>query len=446
MTASEYMGKVKALADAMAAAGSPLRDDEVIDHMLTGLGRPYNPIAASLQVATTAVSLSAFYSMVLNYEALQLSQEADDDSWSSSANSVSRSGPTGAGTGRPRTQETGRPSGGYQPQQGGQDRRYNGGGGGNTGRNNLGGNYSRNNGGTNNGRNGRNNGRRSRPRCQLCGYWGHEAADCRNRFDQDYYPEHSRSANHASTSNTEAPHWLVDSGATDHLTSDLDRLHVRERYGGKDHVQVANGTGLSISHIGHSNLAGSSLRLNNVLHVPHINQHLLSVHRLVSDNNIFIEFHKHFFLVKDKGTRRILLRGRSQGGLYPLPFSRASPSSTRHASSSVRIKSSQWHQRLGHPSKNVVSSIVRNNGLVCLSSDNTPLVCDACQRAKSHQLPYHLSSHVSTMPLELIHSDVWGPARASSGGYKYYVSFIDVYSRFCWIYLLKYKRLMLSVF
>jgi hypothetical protein len=67
------MGKVNALADVMSATRSPLHDDKVIDHMLTGLGRPYNPIAASLQVATNMVSLSVVYSMVLNYEALQLS-------------------------------------------------------------------------------------------------------------------------------------------------------------------------------------------------------------------------------------------------------------------------------------------------------------------------------------------------------------------------------------
>jgi hypothetical protein len=50
------------------------------------------------------------------------------------------------------------------------------------------------------------------------------------------------------------------------------------------------------------------------------------------------------------------------------------------------------------------------------------------------------------MPLELIHSDVWGPAIASSGGFKYYVRFIDDYLRFCWIYLLKHKSNVEQVF
>ena len=90
----------------------------------------------------------------------------------------------------------------------------------------------------------------------------------------------------------------MDFNATDHLTSDLERLHVRERYGGQDQVQVSKGSSLSISHIGHSTLAGSSLRLKNILHVLHTRQHLLYVYRLVSDNDIFIKFHRYFFLVK----------------------------------------------------------------------------------------------------------------------------------------------------
>lgn len=59
---------------------------------------------------------------------------------------------------------------------------------------------------------------------------------------------------------------------------------------------MANGAGLSISHIGHSSIAGSSrpLHLKHVLHVPKIDKHLLSVHKFACDNDVFFEFHPHF--------------------------------------------------------------------------------------------------------------------------------------------------------
>lgn len=74
------------------------------------------------------------------------------------------------------------------------------------------------------------------------------------------------------------------------------------------------------------------------------------------------------------------------------------------------------------------------------------LVCDACQKAKSHQLPYSKSINVSRAPLDLICSDVWGSAPQSVGRNKYYVSFIDDYSRFTWIYLIKNKSDVFQVF
>jgi histone deacetylase 1/2 len=66
-------------------------------------------------------------------------------------------------------------------------------------------------------------------------------------------------------------------------------------------------------------------------------------------------------------------------------------------------------------------------------------VCDACLQAKCHQFPFPKSSSVSSNPLDLIHSDVWGPASDSVGAKRYYVSFIDDYSKFVWIYFLKFK-------
>jgi hypothetical protein len=85
-----------------------------------------------------------------------------------------------------------------------------------------------------------------------------------------------------------------------------------------------------------------------------------------------------------------------------------------------------------------VESIIRPNKLACAPS-RVSVVCDSCQCAKVHQLPFSHSTHVTSSPLELVHSDVWGAAITSVGGFKFYVSFLDDFSRFTWIYLLKRK-------
>jgi hypothetical protein len=85
--------------------------------------------------------------------------------------------------------------------------------------------------------------------------------------------------------------------------------------------------------------------------------------------------------------------------------------------------------------------VVSKNNLSCLKGISNESVCDTCQKAKSQQLPFPKSFSVSKAPLELIFSDVWGLAPISVGRYKYYVSFIDDYNKFTWVYLLK-KNLM----
>jgi hypothetical protein len=81
-----------------------------------------------------------------------------------------------------------------------------------------------------------------------------------------------------------------------------------------------NGSGLSISHIGHLLLPCSShpLRPRNILHVSVLSKHLLSAQNLARDNNAFMELQPSFFCVKDHATQRIFLHGRSHNGLYPV--------------------------------------------------------------------------------------------------------------------------------
>ncbi|KAL5753796.1 hypothetical protein ACOSP7_022016 [Xanthoceras sorbifolium] len=74
-------------------------------------------------------------------------------------------------------------------------------------------------------------------------------------------------------------------------------------------------------------------------------------------------------------------------------------------------------------------------------------VCAGCQYGKAHQLPYEESTFKSKKPLELVHSDVFGPVKQPSiGGMRYMVTFIDDFSRYVWVFFMKEKSETFSKF
>jgi hypothetical protein len=67
-------------------------------------------------------------------------------------------------------------------------------------------------------------------------------------------------------------------------------------------------------------------------------------------------------------------------------------------------------------------------------------VCETCQLGKQVRHPFLAqTTHVSSKPLEMIHSGVWIMKTKSIGGCKYYVSFIDDHTRKVWVYFMKHK-------
>ncbi|XP_052159482.1 uncharacterized protein LOC127776994 [Oryza glaberrima] len=89
---------------------------------------------------------------------------------------------------------------------------------------------------------GRGNGRGgadNRPTCQVCHKKGHVAADCWHRYDENYVPDEKLggAATHAYGVDT---NWYVDTGATDHITGQLDKLTTREKYKGTDQIHTAS--------------------------------------------------------------------------------------------------------------------------------------------------------------------------------------------------------------
>jgi hypothetical protein len=112
---------------------------------------------------------------------------------------------------------------------------------------------------------------------------------------------------------------------------------------------------MDISHVGEGAIytRSQNLKLKQILHVPQDTKNLVSVHRFVVDNNIFLEYHPYFFLIKDRATRKLLLKGKCHKGLYPLPSS-----FTRQVFGVSRQSFHRWHNRLGHPAAPIVQKVI----------------------------------------------------------------------------------------
>jgi histone deacetylase 1/2 len=405
LSITNYYNKVKHLSDTLTAVGKRLQDDELIAYLLRGLGPDYEPLVTSITTRVDTMSISDVYAHMLDFETRQ--EYYNSFSQVTSANNVNRS----SGRGR-----------------GGRGRGGRGGGGGRS----QGAQVTRP-------QKVQSAGASDKPLCQICHKPNHDALQCWHRFDNTYQAEDTVKQAAAATSDA---NWYVDTGATDHITHDLERLNFKERYGGGDQIHVANGAGLSISHVGHSSIAGfrRPLYLNHILYAPKIHKHLVSVRKLASDNDAFVEFHPNSFCVKDRATKNILLTGGCKNGLYVLP------SNKHHALLTGKISQEHWHRRLGHPANPVTLRILQENNVAVDTRVLPCSICNACQQGKAHQLPFVSSSHVSTAPLQLIHTDVWGPALPSANNSKYYVSFIDDFSRYVWVYFLRNKSEVEPVF
>jgi len=67
--------------------------------------------------------------------------------------------------------------------------------------------------------------------------------------------------------------------------------------------------------------------------------------------------------------------------------------------------------------------------------------CSSCCMGKAHGCPLTCLKNTYSHPFELIYTDLLGPAPfISNSGYSYYISFVDAYSWFTWIYILKERK------
>ncbi|MFS7942758.1 putative RNA-directed DNA polymerase [Helianthus anomalus] len=286
--------------------------------------------------------------------------------------------------------------------------------------------------------------------CQYCSIPGHDTKDCRKlaRFLRDNnvlpptQPSMAPTVNTASTQPT-SPWMMFDTGASDHVTPNRGSLHTLSEYSGPDEIILGDGKTLPISHTGHTTIPTSSrpLLLNNVLCAPNICNTLVSVAKLCKSNNVSVEFFPFHFLIKDLRMGAHLMRGLNLNDVYyapihPLP----------KINSTTTDSLSAWHHKFGHPSTKVLNKLLKIVGFNIKSNSPCSFHCDSCSINKSHKLPFGQNSFNAHKPLELIYSDVWGPVQRSIDDFIYYVIFVDYYSKYVWLYPMKRKSDVATLF
>ncbi|GMI67901.1 hypothetical protein HRI_000459300 [Hibiscus trionum] len=143
-----------------------------------------------------------------------------------------------------------------------------------------------------------------------------------------------------------AQEWILDTGATNHMTCNLDFLTTPIKCDSSSNVQLPNGNSTSVTHIGSCNLTSTKV-LKNVLCVPTFKFNLISVSQLVKDWNCAISFLPNVCMAQDLCSGEMKTIGRYHDGLYVLhlPFDTSSClSACITQGSCLRVRSDNGHE------------------------------------------------------------------------------------------------------
>lgn len=231
--------------------------------------------------------------------------------------------------------------------------------------------------------------------------------------------------------------WLLDSRCTHHMTSDVSLFKsLDENYSLR--VKLGNGEFIEVKGKGVTAVQTTSgtKYIQEVLYVPDISHNLISVGQLL-ESGCAVNFYGDMCEVVNMNGVKIL-NVKMQNKSFSVNLSKSEVC----AYTSVSENSNLWHKRFGHASFHALSKLHAKNMVndmpkVC----NSGGVCKTCQLDKQTRLPYPENQSLrASERLQLIHSDICGSMSCDSlNGSRYFLLFLDDYSRYCWVYFLKQK-------
>nr|XP_017256544.1 PREDICTED: uncharacterized protein LOC108226104 [Daucus carota subsp. sativus] len=139
--------------------------------------------------------------------------------------------------------------------------------------------------------------------------------------------------------------WLIDSGATDHICSNLSAFVHYTKVNPTEYITIPDGKQVAVKHTGSIQLT-ADLTLHNVLHVPDFHFNLISVQKLCQDLKCEVFFTVDKCILQGLSQRNCQMPlGERQGGLYSINSVQTADKKLCFAATT---DAKVWHLRLGH--------------------------------------------------------------------------------------------------
>ena len=186
---------------------------------------------------------------------------------------------------------------------------------------------------------------------------------------------------------------------------------------------------------------GKTLTLKNVLHVLEIRKNLVSTSLLVKNRfKVVFVSNKVVIIKKDM----YVGKGYLSDGLFKLNVMTINNNKNNDSSAYLLESDNLWHTRLGHVNYKSLQKMIKMEILSKFECNKSK--CQVCVESKFAKHPYN-SVEMNSEPLDLIHMYICDmKSIPSHGGKKYFITFINDCTRYCYVYLLNSKDEAIDAF
>ena len=176
--------------------------------------------------------------------------------------------------------------------------------------------------------------------------------------------------------------------------------------------------------------SGKVLILTNIFHVPDIKKNLVSAN-LLGKSGVKVVLESNKLILSKNGM--FVGKGYAANDMYKLSIINKKVSGCAYIVDSSYL----WHARLGHLNFKYLK-FMSKHGMISYKHDDEKK-CEICIQANMTKKHFSKLDRNSII-LELVHFDVYElNGVLTKGGKRYFITFIDDFFRFTYVYLMKNK-------